>query len=137
MQGVCRLLSIIYHLGCAGAITSNNSTANEFSPPQNSSSRFLNIGSAEKAAHLLGISVQMLTKDIFCSPATHAHHQSSTPDSLDLLGCFVANLYAIAVNSLKDLINRLVSALITWIGYDIYLHCTHSNNRYTVRFGYC
>lgn len=146
MEGVCRLLAAIYHLGCAGATppscSSQPGTPSHADGSQQRPRRrcFINLSAAERAARLLGCaSVAALTADVFgcngdadcgasgdstrapssCSgvvsrsPSRHADVESEEttsesrepPSNLDLLGNFVANLFAIATNALRDLIN--------------------------------
>ena len=106
ITGVCRLLAAIYHLGCAGATPAQ--TTAESSPPtmsSPSSRRFINRSAAERAACLLGCSsVEQLTAEVF--PPNEPPSSSQSASNLELLGGFVANLYANAVNTLRDLINK-------------------------------
>lgn len=108
---VCRLLAAIYHLGCAGAIQplKNPSPAPSLRN-STSSSRFINNEAAKRAAHLLGCpSVEHLSNEIFETKDSmdEADGADSQPlSNLELLGGFVANLYAIASNTLRDLINK-------------------------------
>ncbi|KAL7065163.1 hypothetical protein AAHC03_04571 [Spirometra sp. Aus1] len=107
LQGVCRLLAVIYHLGCAGAIPATTASDNgEDTVRPRASSRalgFINFSAAERAASLLGCSLEALSSAIFEAPTGSRRCQELS--SLELLSGFVANLYAIAANSLKDLIN--------------------------------
>ncbi|VDM16936.1 unnamed protein product, partial [Hydatigera taeniaeformis] len=107
MNGVCRLLAVIYHLGCAGATPSRSAAT----PTSTSFRRFINLNAAERAARLLGCaSVERLSSDVFGATATNTDSSSSrSPSNLELLGSFVANLYAIATNTLRDLINRALN----------------------------
>ena len=98
---VCRLLAAIYHLGCAGATPQQvTPKPSVFSAPP-SPPRFINRSAAERAAYLLGCSsIEHLTDEVF------ATKDSQPTNNLELLGGFVANLYSIAVNTLKNLINK-------------------------------
>uniref|UniRef100_A0A5K3EX37 Myosin motor domain-containing protein n=1 Tax=Mesocestoides corti TaxID=53468 RepID=A0A5K3EX37_MESCO len=114
---VCRLLAAIYHLGCAGATAPQAQTS--------TTRRFINLTAAERAAHLLGsASVDALTADVFGneeSPRTPSVSSgqsiqamdslaSESASNLDLLGGFVANLYAIATTTLRDNINKALNS---------------------------
>ncbi|BHF63640.1 hypothetical protein SprV_0200663400 [Sparganum proliferum] len=106
LQGVCRLLAVIYHLGCAGATPATASDNGEDTVRPRVSSRalgFINFSAAERAASLLGCSLEALSSAVFEAPTGSMRCQQLS--SLELLAGFVANLYAIAANSLKDLIN--------------------------------
>ncbi|KAL5110738.1 Unconventional myosin-XVIIIa [Taenia crassiceps] len=107
LNGVCRLLAAIYHLGCAGATPSRTAPT-----PTSASPRcFINRNAAERAARLLGCaSVECLTSSVFGSATDNVNPSSSrSPSNLELLGGFVANLYAIATNTLRDLINKALN----------------------------
>ncbi|KAL5965565.1 Unconventional myosin-XVIIIa [Taenia solium] len=107
LNGVCRLLAAIYHLGCAGATPPCTAAT----PTPASPRRFINRNAAERAARLLGCaSVERLTSDVFSAATTNVNPSSSRlPSNLELLGGFVANLYAIATNTLRDLINKALN----------------------------
>ncbi|VDK33552.1 unnamed protein product [Taenia asiatica] len=107
LNGVCRLLAAIYHLGCAGATPPCTAAT----PTPASLRRFINRNAAERAARLLGCaSVERLTSDVFSAATTNVNPSSSRlPSNLELLGGFVANLYAIATNALRDLINKALN----------------------------
>lgn len=109
LNGVCRLLAAIYHLGCAGATPLRTAAT----PTPASPRRFINRNAAERAARLLGCaSVERLTSDVFGTATANVNPSSPrSPGNLDLLGGFVANLYAIATNTLRDLINKYVLLL--------------------------
>uniref|UniRef100_A0A183SRL2 Myosin motor domain-containing protein n=1 Tax=Schistocephalus solidus TaxID=70667 RepID=A0A183SRL2_SCHSO len=114
MQGVCRLLAVIYHLGCAGATPAMPSENGDDSVRSRLSSRalgFINFSAAERAASLLGCSLEVLSSAVFEAPMGSKRYQDAS--SLDLLAGFVANLYAIAANSLKDLINSSLAPVQT------------------------
>ncbi|KAM7537030.1 hypothetical protein Aperf_G00000067063 [Anoplocephala perfoliata] len=116
IRGVCRLLAAIYHLGCAGVTSSQNSpqkaqtsspTASSF-PPR----RFINLGAAERAARLLGCpSVEHLSNEVFSADGINNPDATSSSSSIELLGGFVSNLYAIATNTLRDLINKALNPM--------------------------
>ncbi|KAM3171852.1 hypothetical protein ACTXT7_015770 [Hymenolepis weldensis] len=111
--GVCRLLAAIYHLGCAGAIPPKTSPSSPkaTTPVSNSPAAprlFINHGAAERAARLLGCpSVEDLASEVFSTKNIDGANGggSQSPSNLELLGGFVANLYATATNTLRDLIN--------------------------------
>nr|CDS31290.2 myosin xviiia [Hymenolepis microstoma] len=113
IHGVCRLLAAIYHLGCAGAIPPQTSPSpvTNLTPVSNSPVTpriFINRDAAERAARLLGCpSVEHLANEVFSTTGIDDADCASSqpPSNLELLGGFVANLYAIATNTLRDLIN--------------------------------
>ncbi|KAH9282632.1 Unconventional myosin-XVIIIa [Echinococcus granulosus] len=107
LKGVCRLLAVIYHLGCAGATPPHTAATSTPASPR----RFINRNAAERAARLLGCaSVERLTSDVFGDAIANVDSSfSRSPSNLELLGGFVANLYAIATNTLRDLINKALN----------------------------
>ncbi|VDO00743.1 unnamed protein product [Rodentolepis nana] len=119
IHGVCRLLAAIYHLGCAGAIPPQTSPPpvtdlTHASTSLTSPRIFINRDAAERAASLLGCpSVEHLANEVFSTTGINDADSATSqpPSNLELLGGFVANLYAIATNTLRDLINRYARKL--------------------------
>ncbi|KAJ8917234.1 hypothetical protein NQ315_002251 [Exocentrus adspersus] len=111
------VLAAVFHLGCAGAVKANNNSRYQFANPQ----------SAQKAANLLGTSVEELSRVIFglasggmgTPNAPRAPFRTPSPTDkalerdavgLEAVEGIVIGLYAEAFNCIASLINRSISA---------------------------
>ncbi len=117
LQGVCRLLAAIYHLGSAGATpspchpvsVSRGDRSGSVPSPEEVGRGFINPTSASRAARLLGTSLEALTWAVFGSNPVSSMHSSFSsasapgkpPSKMDQLSSFVASLYASAGDALK------------------------------------
>ncbi|KAF6769206.1 hypothetical protein AHF37_11457 [Paragonimus kellicotti] len=104
-MSIARLLAIIYHLGCAGFVDqprANNSIPNGLSEAAGRSvmSSFMHLQSAQRAAHLLGCSVDYLATAVFGLVDETGRTAS------DSLRGFVQGLYQTTVDIVLMLINR-------------------------------
>ncbi|OWF52160.1 Unconventional myosin-XVIIIa [Mizuhopecten yessoensis] len=112
-KALCFVLAAIYHLGVAGAVWG-----------QNNKPQFARPAAAQKAAALLGLPVEELSRQIFSSAGSgtltrntsvrnspadkgaNEAHQSA----MDALEGFVIGLYSDVFNALVSLINRSLSS---------------------------
>lgn len=110
-HAIWSVLAAIYHLGTAGAVRAATGNKFQFSKP----------GSAQRAATLLGTSVEELARSIFYStpstPSTRASFRTASPterpaerpEGLEALEGMAAGLYSEAFNAIVALINRCIS----------------------------
>ncbi|KAF8569648.1 hypothetical protein P879_01213 [Paragonimus westermani] len=108
-MSIARLLAIIYHLGCAGCVDqpqANDSIPNGFSESALHlvESSFKHLESAQRAAHLLGCSLDYLTTAVFGLVGETGRTAS------DSLCGFVQGLYQTTVDIVVMLINRCLSS---------------------------
>uniref|UniRef100_T1J6E8 Myosin motor domain-containing protein n=1 Tax=Strigamia maritima TaxID=126957 RepID=T1J6E8_STRMM len=108
------VLAAIYHLGAAGASKGNSSSKAQFNNPQ----------SAQRAANLLGISEEQLSRSIFSpnssslsarasfrtSPSEKSSLGDRPTDAIEAMEGMAMGLYAEAVNLLVALINRSINS---------------------------
>ncbi|KAL4224255.1 TRAFAC class myosin-kinesin ATPase superfamily [Mactra antiquata] len=112
VKSICCVLAAIYHLGVAGAVKGNNNKG-QFSRP----------AGAQRAASLLGISVEELARNIFSSSGTatltrNTSIRGSPADKLseahttamEALEGFVVGLYSDVFNAIVSMINRSLSS---------------------------
>ncbi|XP_052268489.1 unconventional myosin-XVIIIa-like isoform X2 [Dreissena polymorpha] len=112
ISSICSVLAAIYHLGVAGASKGNNNKG-QFTRP----------AGAQRAASLLGISVEELARNIFSpsgsatlsrtasvrnSPADKNAEAHTT--AMEALEGFVIGLYSDVFNAIVSLINRSLSS---------------------------
>ncbi|KAG1673504.1 Unconventional myosin-XVIIIa [Nymphon striatum] len=107
VKALTSVLAAIYHLGSAGAVTGSGSSGAQFSKPQN----------AQKAATLLGTTVEELSRNVFQSGSSSIRNQSPTDkvevtneDAVDALEATVAGLYTEVFNALISLMNRCLTS---------------------------
>ncbi|KAA3677853.1 myosin XVIII, partial [Paragonimus westermani] len=108
-MSIARLLAIIYHLGCAGCVDqpqANDSILNGHSESavHSAESSFKHLESAQRAAHLLGCSLDSLTTAVFGLVDGTGRTASES-----LCG-FVQGLYQTTVDIVLMLINRCLSS---------------------------
>ncbi|KAL5016328.1 hypothetical protein ScPMuIL_005917 [Solemya velum] len=113
IRALCTVLAAIYHLGVAGAIKGNNNK-----------SQFARPAASQKAATLLGISVEELARQIFTSSGTGSLSRTtsmrvSSPrdatleantSGIENLEGFIIGLYSDVFNAVVSLINRSLSS---------------------------
>ncbi|XP_067133284.1 unconventional myosin-XVIIIa-like [Centruroides vittatus] len=103
LRAILNILAAIYHLGVAGASRATNGRP-QFTKPQ----------SAQKAANLLGTTVEELSKGIFNSDssASLGKYPSSEGgiEAIEALQAIVAGLYGEIFSVLLTLINRSLSS---------------------------
>ncbi|XP_066966279.1 unconventional myosin-XVIIIa-like isoform X3 [Macrobrachium rosenbergii] len=109
-HAIWSVLAAIYHLGTAGAV---KASTNKF--------QFNKPGSAQRAATLLGTSVEELARSIFyanpTTPSTRASFRTASPterpterpEGLEALEGMATGLYSEAFNAIVALINRCIS----------------------------
>ncbi|XP_064118351.1 unconventional myosin-XVIIIa-like isoform X3 [Macrobrachium nipponense] len=110
-HAIWSVLAAIYHLGTAGAVKASTNNKFQFNKP----------GSAQRAATLLGTSVEELARSIFyanpTTPSTRASFRTASPterpaerpEGLEALEGMAAGLYSEAFNAIVALINRCIS----------------------------
>ncbi|XP_071540833.1 unconventional myosin-XVIIIa-like [Panulirus ornatus] len=110
-NAIWSVLAAIYHLGTAGAVRTATGNKFQFSKP----------GSAQRAATLLGTSVEELARSIFyatpTTPSTRASFRTASPterpterpEGLEALEGMATGLYSEAFNAIVALINRCIS----------------------------
>lgn len=102
LKAILNILAAIYHLGVAGASKTGNGKA-QFTKPQ----------SAQKAANLLGTTIEELTKGIFNSDVSGSLGKFTSNESgieaIEALQAIVAGLYGEVFLILLALINRSLS----------------------------
>nr|XP_045601372.1 unconventional myosin-XVIIIa-like isoform X14 [Procambarus clarkii] len=110
-NAIWSVLAAIYHLGTAGAVRAATGNKFQFSKP----------GSAQRAANLLGTSVEELARSIFyatpTTPSSRASFRTASPterpterpEGLEALEGMTTGLYSEAFNAIVALINRCIS----------------------------
>ncbi|XP_069135915.1 unconventional myosin-XVIIIa-like isoform X4 [Argopecten irradians] len=112
-KALCFVLAAIYHLGVAGAVRG-----------QNNKPQFARPAAAQKAASLLGLPVEELSRQIFASAGSGTLTRNSSvrnspadkgaseahQSAMDSLEGFVIGLYSDVFNALVSLINRSLSS---------------------------
>ncbi|XP_050714034.1 unconventional myosin-XVIIIa-like isoform X11 [Eriocheir sinensis] len=110
-SAIWSVLAAIYHLGTAGATRAAAGNKFQFSKP----------GSAQRAANLLGTSVEEMARSIFYStpttPSSRASFRTTSPterpterpEGLEALEGMATGLYSEAFNAIVALINRCIS----------------------------
>lgn len=110
-NAIWSVLAAIYHLGTAGATRAATGNKFQFSKP----------GSSQRAATLLGTSVEELARSIFYStpttPSSRASFRTTSPterpterpEGLEALEGMATGLYSEAFNAIVALINRCIS----------------------------
>ncbi|KAG0722201.1 Unconventional myosin-XVIIIa [Chionoecetes opilio] len=110
-SAIWSVLAAIYHLGTAGAARAAMGNKFQFSKP----------GSAQRAANLLGTSVEEMARSIFYStpttPSSRASFRTTSPterpterpEGLEALEGMATGLYSEAFNAIVALINRCIS----------------------------
>ncbi|XP_033748343.1 unconventional myosin-XVIIIa-like isoform X3 [Pecten maximus] len=112
-KALCFVLAAIYHLGVAGAVRG-----------QNNKPQFARPAAAQKAAALLGLPVEELSRQIFASAGSGTLTRNSSvrnspadkgaseahQSAMDALEGFVIGLYSDVFNALVSLINRSLSS---------------------------